>query len=97
MSVASVIPLDFVDAPQARPQIVVIDDEPVMRELLTLHLRNNGYGVRAAEDAIVGGHLVLREKPDLIIVDVQMPYMNGYEFVSALKATQLRGTSPSYS
>ena len=56
-----------------------------MRELLTLHLRNAGYEVFAAEDAVAGGHAILRETPDLIICDVEMPYLNGYEFVAALK------------
>lgn len=66
-------------------KILVVDDEPSMRDLLRLHLANNGYEVLAAEDAIVAGHLVVKEKPDLLIVDVHMPYMDGYEFVDALK------------
>jgi CheY-like chemotaxis protein len=41
--------------------------------------------VLSAEDAVVAGHLILQGKPDLLIVDVQMPYMDGYEFVGALK------------
>jgi CheY-like chemotaxis protein len=69
-----------------RGRILVIDDEASMRELLRLHLRNQDYEVLEAEDAIVAGHLVVKHKPDLVIVDVQMPYMNGYEFVSALKS-----------
>jgi len=72
--------------PSARGKILVVDDEPSMRELLRLHLSNHGYEVQAAEDAIVAGHLILKRKPDLLIVDVQMPYMNGYEFVDALKS-----------
>jgi CheY-like chemotaxis protein len=66
-------------------KILVVDDEPAMRELLRLHLANHGYQVLAAEDAVVAGHLVLKEKPDLLIVDVHMPYMDGYEFVDALR------------
>ena len=66
-------------------KVLVIDDEQSMRDLLRLHLSNQGYLVLAAEDAIVAGHMVVSEKPDLLIVDVQMPYMNGYEFVEALK------------
>jgi CheY-like chemotaxis protein len=69
-----------------RPAILVVDDEESMRALLKLHLSNAGYEVRVAEDAIVGGHLVVQEVPDVIIVDVEMPYMNGYEFVAALKS-----------
>ena len=64
----------------------MVDDEQSMRDLLRLHLSNQGYEVQAAEDTIVAGHLILNRKPDLVIVDVQMPYMNGYEFVSALKS-----------
>lgn len=69
-----------------RGKILVVDDEPAMRELLRLHLANHGYEVLAAEDAVVAGHMVLAEKPALLIVDVHMPYMDGYEFVAALKA-----------
>jgi CheY-like chemotaxis protein len=48
--------------------------------------------VLLAEDAIVGGHIVLRSAPDLIIVEPQMPYFNGYDFVAALVADeQTRG------
>ena len=57
-----------------------------MRDLLKFHLRKQGYDVLMAEDAVVAGHLVVRHKPDLLIVDVQMPYMNGYDFVAAVKA-----------
>jgi len=71
--------------PDQSPKVLVIDDDPIFRELLRLHLANNGYQVLIAEHAILGGHMVLSEAPDLIIVDVEMPYINGYEFVEALK------------
>src|SRR5213595_397110 len=71
---------------QRRPaRLVVIDDDSVMRDLLGLHLRNAGYEVHTAEDAVEGGHLVLRTLPDLIICDVDMPYLNGFDFVEALR------------
>jgi EAL domain-containing protein (putative c-di-GMP-specific phosphodiesterase class I)/CheY-like chemotaxis protein len=69
-----------------RPRILVVDDDESMRELVRLHLGNAGYDVVLAEDAIVAGHLVLRSPPDLIIADVEMPYMDGFQFVEALKA-----------
>jgi CheY-like chemotaxis protein len=69
----------------SRRKVLVVDDEPSMRELVRLHLANDGYEVLVAEDAIIAGHLILKEKPNLVIVDVEMPYMNGYEFVAALK------------
>jgi DNA-binding response OmpR family regulator len=70
----------------SRKKILVIDDDPSMLALLKRQLENAGYAVLLAEDGIVGGHLALNASPDLILVDVQMPYMSGYELVEALKA-----------
>lgn len=67
-------------------EILVVDDVPFMRDLLKLHLSNAGYRVKTAEDALVAGRRVLESVPDLIITDVSMPYMDGIEFVSALRA-----------
>ena len=66
--------------------ILVVDDDEYMRDLLHLHLTNAGYEVLAAEDAVVAGHSLLRQRPDLILLDVEMPIMSGLEFVQALKA-----------
>ena len=74
------------EQPVRRAKILVVDDDESMRELVRLHLSNAGYDVVLAEDAIVAGHLVLRSPPDLIIADVEMPYMDGFQFVNALKA-----------
>ena len=69
-------------------KVLVIDDARTARELLRLHLSNAGHQVRAAEDAVAGGRMILAETPDLIIVDVNMPYMSGYELVEALKSDE---------
>jgi two-component system, OmpR family, alkaline phosphatase synthesis response regulator PhoP len=69
-----------------RVKILVIDDDPSMLALLKRQLENAGYAVLLAEDGIVGGHLALNTAPDLILVDVHMPYLSGYELVEALKA-----------
>ena len=85
MSVASDPSLGAANDPATRPTVLVVDDEHSIRDLLRFHLRKQGYDVLMAEDAVVAGHLVVRHKPDLLIVDVQMPYMNGYDFVEAVK------------
>ena len=64
--------------------ILVIDDDEGIRQLLQLHLSAAGYDVQVAADAIAAGYMVLRGKPDLIITDVNMPHMDGFEFVAAL-------------
>jgi DNA-binding response OmpR family regulator len=66
-------------------RILVVDDDPNMLELLALHLSNAGYKVQTAEDGIAAGYRVLSQKPDLIICDIHMPHLNGFEFVAALR------------
>ena len=67
-------------------KVLIVDDEQIMRDLLNIHLTHHGYDVLLAEDAVAAGYLVVREKPDVIICDVEMPYMNGYEFVAVAVA-----------
>ena len=66
--------------------ILVVDDDESIRELLRLHLSSAGYQVEVAADAIAAGYAVLRNPPDLILTDISMPHMTGFEFVAALKA-----------
>ena len=72
--------------PAAAPLILVVDDAPDIRELLKLHLTAAGYRVAAAEDAVSAGHCISTEMPELVIADYRMPYMNGVEFIAALRA-----------
>ena len=66
-------------------RILIVDDDRSIRDLLGLHLRGAGYTVEVAEDAIAAGYRVIEQAPDLIICDVNMPFMDGFEFVAALK------------
>ena len=72
--------------PAPRAKIAVIDDDRFIRYLLDLHLRKAGYAVFAAEDAVAAGRIILECSPDVILCDVDMPFMDGYEFVTALRA-----------
>ena len=67
-------------------RILVVDDDESMCELLRIHLSAAGYEVAIALDGISGGYEVLRNPPDLIISDVNMPHMDGFEFIAALKS-----------
>src|SRR5690349_9977556 len=68
-----------------KAKIAVIDDDRFIRYLLDLHLRKAGYEVFAAEDAVAAGRVIVQNTPDLILCDLDMPFMNGYEFVTALR------------
>ena len=65
--------------------ILVVDDNPDMMELLTLRLEANDYKVLSAMDGLQAIELVKKECPDLIILDVMLPKMSGYETCRILK------------
>lgn len=69
-----------------RARVLVVDDDRYIRELVRLHLSNAGHEVSSAEDALVAGRMIFRSTPDVMIVDVEMPYMSGPEFVAAARA-----------
>ncbi len=61
-------------------KILIVDDDPAIRELLKTFLEMEGYESFFAEDGFAGLEMVLKVKPDLIILDVMMPKMDGFEF-----------------
>ena len=68
-----------------RKLILVIDDDPDQRRLLERMLSGAGYVVQAAPDGEAGLKLALTSPPSLIILDVMMPKMNGYQTCRALR------------
>jgi len=66
--------------------ILVVEDDESIRDLLRLHLAAAGYEVHVAEDAIAAGYMLLRSPPDLIISDINMPHMDGFEFIAAVRS-----------
>lgn len=66
-------------------KILIIEDEPNIRELVLYNLKTNGYECIAAEDGIMGITMVHKEKPDLILLDIMLPGKNGFEICSELR------------
>jgi CheY-like chemotaxis protein len=67
-----------------KQRILVVDDESHILHVLTLKLGKAGYDVLTAVDGEEGLHLARESKPDLVITDIQMPYMTGLELSRAL-------------
>ena len=67
------------------PRILVVDDEPNIRDLLVTSLRFAGYQVRAVANGAQTISAVLEEEPDLIILDVMLPDMNGFSVTKRLR------------
>ncbi|MGB8648795.1 MAG: adenylate/guanylate cyclase domain-containing protein, partial [Anaerolineae bacterium] len=71
---------------QAPGSILIVDDSPINRDLLAHRLIRQGHTITVAENGHQALELVRRENFDLILLDVLMPEMNGYEVLQALKA-----------
>jgi DNA-binding response OmpR family regulator len=69
----------------ANETILVIEDDPSVRTLLEKSLTAKGYRVEACEDGLAGLALLEELSPDLIIVDIMMPRLDGMTFVRAIK------------
>jgi two-component system alkaline phosphatase synthesis response regulator PhoP len=69
-----------------KKKILLIDDDPDFVEAVKVIVENGGYDVAVAYDGEEGLEAVTTEKPDLIVLDVMMPVMNGHEACAKLKA-----------
>jgi DNA-binding response OmpR family regulator len=75
-------------------RILVIDDDSNFRDMLRIHLSSAGYEVQVTEDAVDGGKALLAQPPDLIISDLNMPYMDGFELLALLQAEKETASIP---
>jgi phosphate regulon transcriptional regulator PhoB len=66
--------------------ILVVDDEELIRELLRFNLEKEGYRVIAAKDGVQTLHLLTREQPDLIILDIMLPGIDGLEVCRQIRS-----------
>jgi len=69
--------------------ILVVDDTPSNLDLLTEILKSNGYKVRPVTGGVAALQVAKNQPPDLILLDINMPGMNGYEVCQRLKADEV--------
>lgn len=67
-------------------RILVVDDEPHIVKLVSFALERNGHEILQAGDGAQGVEIASEEVPDLILMDVMMPVMTGYDALDRLKA-----------
>jgi DNA-binding NarL/FixJ family response regulator len=69
-------------------KILIVDDDMTLRAALTRYLEERGFSVRTASSGSDALNLFQQDPPDLVVSDVMMPGMNGFEFCSELRASR---------
>ncbi len=67
-------------------RVLAVDDSRTMRGMLESALSEAGYSVRLAEDGVDGLERLAEEIPDLVITDINMPRMDGFGFIEAVRS-----------
>ncbi len=67
-------------------QVLAVDDSRTIREMLTSCLTSAGCEVVVAQDGVEGLERLSGAQPDVVITDINMPRMNGFEFISAVRS-----------
>jgi DNA-binding NtrC family response regulator len=68
-----------------KKRILVVDDDQVIRDLIISFLTFSGYEAQGAQNGQEGLDMALQNQPDLIITDIHMPLMNGFQLLKAVK------------
>ena len=76
------------------PKIMVVDDEPDVVRLVEFILQKEGFEVVTASDGRTGLSLLDEEKPDLIILDIMMPLMDGMEVLRQIRSHRTTSRVP---
>ncbi len=72
--------------PNMKPRVLVVDDDPLMRRIVTQSFDRNAYELMEAESGPSGIKCALEQHPDLILLDVMMPEMDGFEVIKRLRS-----------
>jgi CheY-like chemotaxis protein len=70
---------------QFRYRVLIVEDEPTIREIAGQSLESEGYEVLTAGDGVDGLHALSKSLPDVIISDLNMPRMSGWEFLAVVR------------
>lgn len=74
-------------APNTEPtgQVLLVDDEPGLREAVQAYLEDSGFTVQTAGNASEGWELLQQSSPDVLISDIMMPQVDGYQFLQQVR------------
>ena len=79
---------------KTKKHILVVDDEPAWLKILSYILRKKGFEVREESSAAAALEALKEYKPDMIVSDVRMPEMNGFDFLDHIKRSRKNSSTP---
>ncbi|MBS0018202.1 MAG: response regulator transcription factor [Arthrospira sp. SH-MAG29] len=74
------------EIPEVSPRLLLVDDEPGLREAVQAYLEDSNFIVDVAENAKLGWELLQQNLPDLVITDIMMPEVDGYQFLEQMRS-----------
>ena len=78
----------------AVPSVLIVDDDPVIQLLLRVNFEMDGFEVLASDDGEQALAAIRQSPPDLVLLDVVMPKLNGFEVLAALKSDEATKSIP---
>lgn len=81
-------------AVNASQTVLVIEDDPVIRGILQMNLSDRGYTVLSAEDGLEGVRTAKEQQPGLVLMDIRLPSITGWEATRRLKAEPMTAHIP---
>lgn len=78
----------------ASPTILYVEDHPSVQQAVLMSLKLVGFGVLGADDGVEGVEMALKHRPDLVLMDLHLPRMDGWEALATLRADPLTAGIP---
>ncbi len=94
MSVSTMSAMEVLPMPMAKPRILIIEDERGLTEVLTYNLQREGYETMTAHDGAEGLRKAQTHPPDLVLLDLMLPGMDGLEVCRQLRASKQTARVP---
>ncbi|MBW6440890.1 response regulator [Patescibacteria group bacterium] len=69
-------------------KIAVVEDDPTVKEIYEIKLRSNNYEVVSADNGLQAVKMIIKEKPDLVLLDILLPKMDGFDVIDKLKKSE---------